>query len=178
MSDCHSHSHWSVGTSSLYQTLDELDFERGIWYAAQHDDLERVEKLLNQGVSPDVQDSAGYFALHYAARAGHDRICCCLLAAGATVDAVTRAGQATALHRASSAGHDSVVTLLLKSGSNSGLRDADGKTALHRAVEQGHVGIVKILLEGNPDLKFVCDMKNKLPLDYAAKNEEVIALLA
>jgi hypothetical protein len=35
MSDCHSHSHCSVGTSSLYQTLDELDFERGIWYAGK-----------------------------------------------------------------------------------------------------------------------------------------------
>jgi hypothetical protein len=33
-------------------------------------------------------------------------------------------------------------------------------------------------LEANPDLKFVCNMKEKLPLDYAAKNKEVIALLA
>jgi ankyrin repeat protein len=137
-----------------------------------------VEKLLRQGVSPDIQDSAGYSALHYAARAGYDRICSRLLAAGATVDAVTRAGRATALHRASSAGRDSIVSLLLKSCSNSGLRDADGKTALHRAVEQGHVSIVTILLEANPDLKFVSDLKGKLPLDYAAKNEEVIALLA
>ncbi|GFG39677.1 hypothetical protein Cfor_05224 [Coptotermes formosanus] len=178
MSDCHSHIHCSLGTSSLYQTLDELDFERGIWYAAQHDDLERVEQLLNKGVSPDTQDSAGYCALHYAARAGHDRICRRLLTAGAAVDAVTRAGQATALHRASSAGHDSVVSLLLKYGSNSGLRDIDGKTALHRAVEQGHVNVVKILLEANSDLKFISDLKEKLPLDYAAENEELLALLA
>jgi ankyrin repeat protein len=67
---------------------------------------------------------------------------------------------------------------LLKSGSNSGLREADGKTALHRAIERGHVSIVKILLEANPDLKFVCVIKEKLPLYYAAKNGEVIALLA
>jgi len=132
---------------------------------------------LRRGISPDVQDAAGYCALHYAARAGHDRICRCLLSAGATVDAVTRAGHATALHRAASAGCDSIVTLLLKSGSNSGLKDADGKTALHRAVEQGHLSIVKILLEANPDLKFMCDLKEKLPLHYAAKNEELIALL-
>jgi len=137
-----------------------------------------VAKLLNQGVSPDTRDSAGYCALHYAARAGHDRICRYLLTAGAAVDAVTRAGQATALHRASSAGHDTVVSLLLKCGSNSGLRDVDGKTALHRAVEQGHVNTVKILLEANSDLKFIVDLKEKLPLDYAAKNEELLALLA
>lgn len=133
---------------------------------------------MNRGVSPDAQDSAGYCALHYAARAGHDRICRCLLTAGATVDAVTRAGQATALHRASSAGRVSVVSLLLKSGSNSGLRDVDGKTALHRAVEQGHVNIVKILLEVNSDLKFVSDLKEKLPSDYAENNEELMVLLA
>jgi ankyrin repeat protein len=67
--------------------------------------------------------------------------------------------------------------LLLKTGSNSGLRDADGKTALHRAVEQAHVSTVKILLKANPDLRFICDSKKNLPLDYAAKNEELVALL-
>ncbi|PSN57586.1 Ankyrin repeat domain-containing protein 39 [Blattella germanica] len=172
------HCNCSVGTSSLYQTLDELDFERGIWYAAQHGDLHRVEKLLRQGISPDAQDKAGYSALHYAARAGHDKVCQRLLLAGATVDAVTRAGQATALHRASSAGRNPVVSLLLKSGANPALKDADGKTALHRAVEQNHVGIVKILIESNPHLKLVCDLKEKLPIDYAIKNDELVALLA
>lgn len=173
MSDCCDHSHFSLGTSSLYQTLDELDFERGIWYAAQHDDLERVEKLVRQGVSPDIRDKAGYSPLHYAARAGHNRICHYLLAAGAAVDAVTRAGQATALHRASSAGQDAIVSLLLQCGGKPELKDADGKTALHRAVEQNHVNTAKILLEANPDLKFIHDTKEKLPLDYAIKNEMV-----
>ncbi|XP_069692713.1 ankyrin repeat domain-containing protein 39-like [Periplaneta americana] len=177
MSDCHDHSHFSLSTSSLYQTLDELDFERGIWYAAQYDDLERVEKLLRQGVSPDIRDAAGYSPLHYAARAGHDRICQCLLAAGASVDAVTRAGQATALHRAASAGQDGIVSLLLQRGGKPELRDADGKTALHRAVEQNHVKTAKILLEANPGLKFIFDSKEKLPLDYAGRNE-MVALFA
>lgn len=176
MSD--SHCHCSLNTSSLYQTLDELDFERGIWYAAQHGDLERIEKLLKQGVSPDAQDKAGYSALHYAARAGHESVCHCLLSAGASVNAVTRAGQATALHRAASAGREAVVSLLLRYGANSALRDADGKTALHRAVEQNHVNIVKILIKSDPCLKLVCDSKEKLPIDYALQNEELIVLLA
>ena len=129
-------------------------------------------------MSPDAQDKAGYSALHYAARVGHTKVCQCLLSAGASVDAVTRAGQATALHRAASAGRDAIVSLLLKYCAKPSLRDADGKTALHRAVEQNHANIVKILTKSDPHLKLVCDLKEKLPVDYALQNEELIALLA
>ncbi|KAJ9584675.1 hypothetical protein L9F63_020978, partial [Diploptera punctata] len=171
MSD--NHCHCSLNTSSLYQTLDELDFERGIWYAAYNNDVSK--KLLKQGVSPDTQDKAGYSALHYAARAGHDRVCRCLLSAGASVDAVTRAGQSKRLSSVPPpAGREAVVSLLLSHGANPVLRDADGKTALHRAVEHNHTNIVKILIKSHPQLKLVCDLKKKFPIDYALQNEENI----
>lgn len=79
-----------------------MEFERGIWYAAQHGDLERVEVLARRGV--DVRDRGGYTALHYAARNGHVAVCKLLLRKGADANAKTRSGGATALHRAASAG--------------------------------------------------------------------------
>lgn len=48
---------------SVHQSLDELDFERGIWSAALEGDIIKVETLLNKGVSADVLDNSGYSAL-------------------------------------------------------------------------------------------------------------------
>lgn len=103
-SDHHTCNHGTVSSSSVFQSLDELEFERGIWYAAQNNDLQRIKKLLSQGTNVDKRDSAGYTALHYAARAGHDEICHFLLDSGADINATTRSGKATALHRAALAG--------------------------------------------------------------------------
>ncbi|XP_024944185.1 ankyrin repeat domain-containing protein 39 [Cephus cinctus] len=121
-------------TSSVQQSLPEMDFERGIWYAAQTGDYERLEKLLRKGVSPDIEDSAGYTALHYAARNGHAIVCRELLNRGANVNAQTRSGRATALHRAASQNLPDIIKLLLSFKADPNLVDADGNTALHRAV--------------------------------------------
>ena len=71
----HSHStHSSCCSSapptSTIQSMDEMEFERGIWAAARDGEEERVMELLARGVAPSCRDSSGYTALHYAARAG------------------------------------------------------------------------------------------------------------
>lgn len=96
--------HLSGATSGVYQTLDELSFERGIWSAAQHGEIDRIERLLRKGVPVDARDNSGYTALHYAARNGHLPVCKLLVRNRADVNAVTKAGGATALHRAATAG--------------------------------------------------------------------------
>lgn len=88
------------------QTLDELDFERGLWFAAQYGDLDRALHLLKKGTYVDQRDSSGYTPLHYAARNGHLDLCRLLVEKGACVNAITNQGQATALHRAATAGEN------------------------------------------------------------------------
>ncbi|GLH03330.1 Ankyrin repeat domain-containing protein 39 [Gryllus bimaculatus] len=170
------HSH-SV-PSSVYQTLEELDFERGIWYAAQHNDITRIEKLLRQGVSPNAEDAAGYTALHYASRAGHLELCRILLSAGAEPNSLTRAGRASSLHRAASRGLVDIVKLLLKSGALPDLQDSDGKTALHRAVEGGHYLVAQALLDVSDVSKKIPDLKGQLPIDYAKGKENMELVLS
>lgn len=109
------------------------------FFSALDGDVSRVSSLLQRGVFVDMTDSAGYTALHYAARAGYTRVCEILLEHGAKVNARTRSMRATPLHRAASAqalrtGHVEVVDLLLRHGAASNLTDADGRTALHRAI--------------------------------------------
>ena len=68
----HNHSHpagqeacgcLGHGSSSVQQSMDEMEFERGIWLAACDGEDDRVQKFLSQGVSPDARDSSGLTAL-------------------------------------------------------------------------------------------------------------------
>ena len=65
MSETHDHFNCrSVLTSSgVSQTLDEMDFERGLWSAALNCEVDRVKKLINQGKDVNLPDSSGYLAL-------------------------------------------------------------------------------------------------------------------
>ena len=119
--------------------------------------MQKVKQLLSKGTSPDIEDSAGYTALHYAARKGHERVCEELLNSGAKVDAITRSGKATPLHRAATQGHVTIVQLLMKRGADVNLQDADGLTALHRALISNKDSVSKILI-----LKTNLDLTDKL----------------
>ena len=62
----HGHSHncgCSSTTSSVHQTLDEMEFERGIWSAALSGQYEDVENRLRKGDDANARDKSGYTAL-------------------------------------------------------------------------------------------------------------------
>ncbi|RZB38798.1 ankyrin repeat domain-containing protein 39 [Asbolus verrucosus] len=159
------------GTNSVVQSLDELEFERGLWCAAQYGDMDRALHLLDKGFQVDQRDAAGYTALHYAARNGHLNVCRLLLDRGACVDAVTWQGKATPLHRAAAVGKFDVVEYLVKRRAKVGLKDADGRTALHRAAINEHFDICDFLLKAEPQLKHQADIHNKTPVDYVQTTE-------
>ncbi|XP_064428642.1 ankyrin repeat domain-containing protein 39 isoform X3 [Mirounga angustirostris] len=139
---------WPGSASSVQQTLDEMDFDRGIWSAALNGDLGRVKYFIQKAADPSQPDSAGYTALHYASRNGHYAVCQLLLESGAKCDAQTHGG-ATALHRASYCGHTEIARLLLSHGSNPRLVDDDGMTSLHkRPVPQ--TGLYSLRLRSAP----------------------------
>ena len=55
--------HQSAAPRSVYQTLDEMDFERGLWSAAVDGDKERVQKFLDKGEDPNTMDKSGFAPL-------------------------------------------------------------------------------------------------------------------
>lgn len=109
-----------------------------------------MKKILEKkDANPSSEDSAGYTALHYAARAGHLNACQMLIDAGANINAVTRAGRATALHRATKQGHTQIISLLLEHGADPNITDADGKTPIFYSVSQSD-NSVKTALHASP----------------------------
>ncbi|XP_032085669.1 ankyrin repeat domain-containing protein 23-like isoform X2 [Thamnophis elegans] len=120
---------------SVHQTLDEMDFERGIWNPALNGDLEGVKRHILSRGKPNEPDPFGYTALHYASRNGHYDICHFLLAHGASCNVRTHGG-ATPLHRAAYCGHTAIAKLLLGHGADPAAMDDDGKTSLHKVSEE------------------------------------------
>lgn len=103
------------------QSLDELDFDRGIWSAGEYlhiiittsfrvnslrfpstalyNDLNRLKHFIEMG-QQNATDKMGFTSLHYAARNGHYEACELLLDAGANINAITASGGVTPLMRA------------------------------------------------------------------------------
>lgn len=132
---CHCHSSSKINPS-VYETLDELDFRRGLWSSAQQNDLEEIRtrlktidpKLINQC------DSSGYTPLHYSVRYQPADICRLLLEHGADPNCQTRASLSTPLHRAVVFNNPDAIRSLLKYKADLSLKDIDGQTPVEKAV--------------------------------------------
>lgn len=147
------------------QTLSEVEFEKGVWGAAQRGNAIRVKELISR--RPDwanLPDNYGFSPLHYAATEGFYEICLILLEAGANPNIQTNSSWATALHRASFRGHLKVVQLLLEKGADPLIQDADGSTALHKAKNNKKEEVMRFLNENYPNLKDVANNKGEFPL--------------
>eukprot|EP00299_Pterocystis_sp_00344_P009687 c4156_g1_i2.p1 GENE.c4156_g1_i2~~c4156_g1_i2.p1 ORF type:complete len:196 (-),score=2.72 c4156_g1_i2:11-598(-) len=188
---CCEHSHVSL----TGQTLQELDFERGIWSAARDGDIVRLEAQLKKGIDANSIDGAGYTALHYASRfarrnrtttsfnnlcrSGSVASCRVLIECGACVNATLPSG-ATPLHRACYAGHVDVVQLLLDHSARTEIQDCDGMTCLHKAALSGNAEIILKVKHRNPNLIHIPDKQERTPRDTAVQcgaNEKIIELL-
>ncbi|XP_054854619.1 ankyrin repeat domain-containing protein 39 [Eublepharis macularius] len=161
---------------SVHQSVQEMDFERGIWYAALNGDLSGVKKHVLQHGKVNESDPLGYTALHYASRNGHYDVCQFLLENKAIPDAQTHGG-ATPLHRASYCGHINIVKLLLDQGADPFIRDDDGMTCLHKAAENGHQALCILLLEHNSALRHIRDKKLSRPCDLVPDDQEELRKL-
>ncbi|KAJ3603476.1 hypothetical protein NHX12_028222 [Muraenolepis orangiensis] len=151
---------------SVCQTLDEMDFERGIWSAAMDGDMDRVTSLIQKGTDPNMRDSSRYTALHYASRSGRLDVCAFLLRSGACASPQTPGG-ATPLHRSAYCGHVDVVRLLLSHGADPLLCDDEGASPLHKAAECGHTDVCELLLQHFPALWSHANNKLLLPHQVA-----------
>ena len=159
------------------QSLDELEFERGIWQAAIDGDKQKVTQLLEKGTDVDIPDNSGYTALHYSCRNNHPSLVTYLLQKGACVNAQTKSGRDTPLHRASYAGHQDIVSTLLQHGANILMTNADGQTAFHRACVAGRTEVVKLMIRHEPKIVHVQDLRGRTGVDLCS-DKEIVKLLA
>jgi len=146
--------------------------------AAAHGDRNKVEMLLQSGVSSNTRDHHRHFtALHNAASQGHAGICDTLIASGAAVDSVDWHG-ATPLVSAAYSGRLDVVDLLLLHHAKIDIIPHAAPTALIAAVMSRDDTIVLRLLNAGAN-PLLADFSGQNPLDAAksAGLEKIILML-
>ncbi|XP_072243125.1 ankyrin repeat domain-containing protein 39 isoform X2 [Leuresthes tenuis] len=164
-----------VSSPSVHQTLNEMDFERGlhlcVWHVASvsvygnNRLMQHTSSCQCSTVSHCVSSScAGIWS---AAMDGDlDRVKS-LVQKGTDPNLRDSAGY-TALHYGSRSGHLAVCTFLLEKGACASPQTPGGATPLHRAAYCGHLDVVRLLLQNRAD-PTLCDDDGASPLHKAAE---------
>jgi ankyrin repeat protein len=127
--------------------------------------------LLLQGADvTDVDDLAGWSALHYASFYMFAPAAQLLLDHGADVNTTDRYGT-SALHLAARSGGDDVARVLVENGANVySMAFVDAATPLHEAAFFGHAGVVQRLIDCGVEVSLRDTVCGQTPLHWAAGN--------
>ena len=127
---------------------------------------EVLNKMLDLGSDPNIRDSNGWTALHYACQLGDLQSVVILREKGANIDAYSN-NKRIPLHLAALHGYNEIVQFLLESGSDQDFQDELGCTPLHLAAKKNHVKCMELLLEAEADL-YCLDFRSWNILHYAS----------
>jgi ankyrin repeat protein len=136
--------------------------------AAMQGDRDAVRSLLAQKVEVNAPQGDGTTALHWAAYKDDVEMAKMLLAAGASVKAVTRIGAITPLFMASKNGSAQMLEILLKAGADANATDEHGTTALMTAAASGSTDAVKMLIDHGADVNAKEGTHGQTALMFAA----------
>lgn len=117
--------------------------------AVEHGRGEVVDFLLKHGASPNIEDSSGKTALHYACREGERELAELFISKGIDVNSAD-ARDRRPLHMAAYRGHVEIVKLCLQHGADVNATDSSGNTALHM-VNDDDAEVADLLLAHGAD---------------------------
>lgn len=143
--------------------------------AVKRRDPQAVERLLTQGVDPNLPQADGATPLHWAAHWNDRAIAERLIRAGARVNAA-EAGGVTPLELACANGSPSMVELLLKAGADPKARN---DAPVLSAARSGNVEVVTLLLDhgGNANAKEALRGQTALMWAASERHTGVVRLL-
>jgi len=106
--------------------------------------IDIIQRLLQTGADPDLQDKCGHNTLHWATMGDNPEIVKILLENGANPNLQDNEGN-TALHIATKDNRSEIVKILLEKGANPNLQDNEGNTPFWWARAHGNREIFQIL---------------------------------
>ena len=147
-------------------------------WASQHNEIEKVEKLLKVDNSLlKFRDSDGYTALHRASYSNHPNMVQYLLKAGADITAGTEEEQWQPIHSACRWNAAEALEILLNWGADVNATTNGGQTPLHLAAFCGKSQNTLELLFMHPKLKSMTkNAQGDTPKDIAIRNGNCVDL--
>ena len=127
---------------------------------------EVLQKMLDMGADPNIKDSNGWSALHYACQFGDIESVKILIKANADIDSYSN-NKRLPLHFAANMNYPDIVKFLLENKSNADYKDDQGCTPMHLAAKQGNTKCIEHLLAFGADL-YATDFRGWNILHYAA----------
>ncbi len=162
----HARAHASSPDRSQGPAVDRFGRTQ-LWWAAKDGRLEEVERMLEEGASPNAADLDGEGPLHAAVRWGQVAIAEVLLSHGADPGAKALYG-ATPLQVSVLEAQVGAARALLRHGADANACDLFGKSPLHDAALRGNRELVTLLLDYGADAT-AADDSGTTPLHLAAR---------
>ena len=151
--------------------------EAPLYVAVVRGDINEVDRLLKDGVSPNQTAMLGRTALIAAVGGDHPLIAKRLLDAGADPEQRNNYGWAPLHHAISpSSANLDMIEILVRHGANVDVTDRHLRTPLHRAAQFGHVEAVRLLLRLGAD-PGARDENGWTPLDRARAHPTIVEIL-
>ena len=131
----------------IQQSIDEMDWDRGIWCAVVEGSVHKVKQFISDNHSCiEQKDTAGYTALQYAVSNNYYEIVKVLLTLGASVNTKTNTGR-TPLHKGAVKGNIEIIKMLLERGADPRLVDNEGRLPIHEVTDER---CLKLLSDAGP----------------------------
>ncbi|MCZ6672994.1 MAG: ankyrin repeat domain-containing protein [Verrucomicrobia bacterium] len=128
----------------------QIDGMTALHWAANHNDAELANVLLDRGANAAAENRYGITPLYLACLNGNAKLVRHLLDAGADPNAAINGGE-TALLTAARTGKIGAVKALIEAGADVEAKERNGQTAMMWAAAQGHVEVVQALIEVGAD---------------------------
>jgi len=146
------HAQTTPGASRAAPVLDRetYDLVQELFRIVRAGQTQRVARLLEMGLAPNLRDGKGDSLLMLAAYHGHAGLVDALLRHGADMELANDRGQ-TPLAAAAFKGHADIVRSLLASGARVDARLPGGKTALMLAAMFDRMQVLELLLAYGAD---------------------------
>lgn len=145
--------------AELVEKYSALGSGQALLFAAQMDDVNKIQLLLDHGMHVDSRDILGNSALHFATSKQVVRV---LVERGLNIESTNGSNQ-TPLHFACMHRESLIVDELLRLGANASASSSNRMTPLHYAAEAGNPEAVTAMLKKGVDIN-TCDIEGRTPL--------------
>eukprot|EP01114_Cavostelium_apophysatum_P019842 TRINITY_DN6491_c0_g1_i2.p1 TRINITY_DN6491_c0_g1~~TRINITY_DN6491_c0_g1_i2.p1 ORF type:complete len:953 (-),score=324.01 TRINITY_DN6491_c0_g1_i2:1894-4752(-) len=143
-------------------TLNFAGTQSPLQLAAEKNNKQIVETLVEYGANPNLPNKKGQTTMHAAAEAGSVELVAYLFEKGGNISAQDEGG-VSLLHVAARKGYCDLVSFMLEKGASCNIQDNGLRTPLHYAAIEGELEVAKILVERGADLE-MADEEGFTPL--------------